>query len=127
MSEILRMIDGRCVTIEEIEEVAAWCNGDIGIMYEKDWLDGEHYIHVGSERAVVGDWIVTDGANFQCVTDAEYKKTFEAAMRNRKKFVQILELVSDAIHQGAPSVIHGVGIDKNIVAEQAALQIMQIL
>jgi hypothetical protein len=126
MSEVVRVVDSRCVTIEEIEEVAEWCDSHVGMMYE-GLGEGQHYIQVGNDRAIVGDWILTDGLNYSKVSDAEYKSSFAAAMRNRKKFIQILELVADAIHQGAPHVIHGVGVDRNIVAEQAALQIMQIL
>lgn len=120
------MIDGRCVTPDELEEIALWCGSHIGVMFEGQ-DEGQNYIQVGKDRALVGDWIMTNGTGFQRITDAEYKATFAAAMRNRKKYIQVLELVADAIHQGAPHVIHGVGVDRNIVAEQAALQIMQIL
>lgn len=123
----LKFVDGRCVTPDELDAVAAWCESHVGVMFEGNRDEGQHYIQVGNDRAVVGDWIVTDGLNFQKVTDEEYKSSFAAAMRDRKKFIQILEIVADAIHAGAPEVIHGVGVDRNIVAEQAALRIMQIL
>jgi hypothetical protein len=141
-----RILDARCVTIDEINEVAAWCKSSVGIMYEglniesQSYIqvangityeglsiEGQPYIQVANERAVVGDWIVTDGFNFMRQTDEEYKESFEAAKKNRKMYIEILEIVGDAISAAAPHVIHGVGVDRDIVAEQAALRIMQIL
>lgn len=127
MSEVLRVIDSRCVRPDELDEVAAWCDSHVGVMFEANRDEGQHYIQVGNDRAFVGDWILTDGLNYSKATEQQYKASFEPAMRNRKKFIQILEIVADAINQGAPHVIHGVGVDRNLVAEKAALQIMQIL
>lgn len=126
MSEVLRIIDSRCVKPDEWEEVAAWCHGDLGVMYEGHG-EGQNYIDVAGDRATVGDWIISDGLHFKRISDEEYRLQFQAAIQDREKYIKILELVSDAIHAAAPHVIHGVGVDRHIVAEQATLQIMQIL
>lgn len=127
--------EARCVTQETIEEIAAWCRGNLGIEFDSGRDEGQQYIlvdaarfnNVEEHRAFVGDWIFPLGETFSICTDEQYQSTFLAAKRNRKKYIQILEIVADAISAGAPHAMHGVGVNRDLVAEQAALKIMQVL
>ena len=125
MSEVNIINDARCVTFDELYDIAMWCGGDQGMMYEGHG-EGQHYIQVGEDRAVVGDWIIRTGETFKRLTDAEYKSSFLAATRDREKFAKVMKIVTAAIHDGSVNVIHGVGVEYSIVAEQAALLIMEL-
>lgn len=73
------------VTAENIEEVAAWCNGTVERLGE-DGKD-DRYIHVRvhypisprQTKAFIGDWVLYSKNGFKCYNPVAFKKNFVLA------------------------------------------------
>lgn len=121
----LNLIDARVVQMEDIEETAAWCGGDVGIMFEGD-NEGQHYIQIDDVRAVTGEWIGQTKIGFVMLSDEEYRQTFHAAAKHRDRFAKVLKLVQAAMADGFSDIQRGGG-KQSMIAESAALRIMEIV
>lgn len=125
MVKTLNLLDARVIQMEDIEETAAWCNGDIGIMYEGRG-EGQHYIQIDDVRGTVGEWIGKTKLGFVILSDAEYRHTFHAASHNRDRYKQVLDVIKAAVADSV-SDLHGKGSNQSLIAEAAALRIMEFL
>lgn len=79
-------IDAVQVTAENLEEVAAWCEGEIiGVDGEMEKSVEERYIKVHVHRpmnekqtkAFVGDWVLYAGKGFKVYTNKAFEASFE--------------------------------------------------
>jgi hypothetical protein len=75
------------VTAENMEEVAAWCNGKILSTFVKSRKESVSYIKVHvmnptsdrQTKAFVGDWVLPYGQTFKIYTERSMDQTFEKA------------------------------------------------
>jgi hypothetical protein len=125
MSEIV-IEDVRCITSEEFFDVAWWCNGETGKVYEGDG-EGQNYIQVGSERALVGDWIVKTSDGFKKLSDEEYKKTFYYASKHRETWAAVLAVLNAAVADSYKDMMLHDGANRSMIAEAAGLRIMELV
>jgi hypothetical protein len=73
-------VDGVRVTVENFEEAAEWCNGDI-----RQDDDGTKYIQVRVQtpltarqtKAYVGDWLLYAGRGYKVYMDRAFRKSFD--------------------------------------------------
>ena len=78
-------VEGVQVTAENMEEVAAWCRGEIRTTVEQDRDTEEKYIKVWVQRplderqtkAFEGDWILYAGTGFKVYMPKAFEKSFE--------------------------------------------------
>lgn len=126
MSETLKIVDARVIQMEDLEETAEWCGGEIGMVYEGD-NEGQHYIQLDDfHSGLVGSWICQIGdREFVILTDEDYKGTFHAASKNREKYAAVLKVVQ-AVVADSVSDLRRDGNNLNMIAEAAALRIMEL-
>jgi hypothetical protein len=128
-----KIADAKCVVLEDIEGIAKWCEGEIGVSHEVGG-EGQTYIQVDVKhlppgplnRAYVGDWIITNEIGYKILSDEEYRSIFRVVTMNREKFAKTLRLVRLAmIEQDAHTLHHGEK-DMALVAEDIAIRIMEL-
>lgn len=79
------VVEGVRVTDENMEDVAAWCNGDIRTNTEDG--SNKRYIKVRVHRpltdrqsmAFAGDWVLYAGTGYKVYTNKAFHKSFEKA------------------------------------------------
>jgi len=82
-------VDAIQVTEENMEEIAAWCQGDVRVVEiaTPDAELGEKYVHVRVHRpmsekqtmAFVGDWVLYAGTGYKVYTPRAFENSFESS------------------------------------------------
>jgi hypothetical protein len=97
------------VTARNIEEIAVWCKGDLGVAFDgvtvgdtSGTMIGKSYIQVDpanllakpSNRAFIGDWVLSNGVTFFTCSDSDYQQAM--VITNRIRYLQVRHLVMRA-------------------------------
>lgn len=80
-------VEGVRVTVDNIQEVAKWCEGKIKVQPATNSKPAADYIEVQVIRpmnpkqtmAFVGNWVLKVGTNFKIYTHTAFNQTFEPA------------------------------------------------
>lgn len=80
-------IDAVQVTAANINDVAAWCSGEVRTQKKTDQVEKGQYIKVRVHRplndrqtqAFVGDWVLYAGTGFKVYTPKAFANSFEQA------------------------------------------------
>lgn len=76
-------IDAVQVDLDNMEEVAEWCGGEIildnngGRLVQHIRIDVEHAINERQKKAFVNDWVLKMGAGFKCYSKRAFPNNFE--------------------------------------------------
>lgn len=77
------------VTADNMDEVAAWCKGEVLQTVEDEDIEITDYIKVRVKRALsprqskafVGDWVLAAGTGFKVYTEAAFAKSFDRVLK----------------------------------------------
>jgi hypothetical protein len=84
-------VDAVQVTEENMEEIAAWCQGDMRVLGAEDWTMGDEamvgskYVHVRvhsprsprQTKAFAGDWILYTERGYKVYTTRAFEASFD--------------------------------------------------
>jgi hypothetical protein len=78
-------IDAIQVTVDNMQEVAEWCGGEIiiekqgGRLVQYIKVDVPHAISERQKKAFVQDWVLKTGESIKCYSSRAFPKNFEPA------------------------------------------------
>lgn len=98
MSENKEGTIARQITSENYREIAEWCGRIPGVLADTHHDGPREYILLGNDRmAVVTDWVVKTGDNFNFITDEEYLAILVSEEKDAERFQKVFDLVKQAM------------------------------
>jgi hypothetical protein len=80
-------IDAIQITVDNMQEVAEWCGGEIilekhgGRLVQYIKVDVAHAISERQKKAFVEDWVLKAGTGFKCYSKRAFPNNFEPAKK----------------------------------------------
>lgn len=116
-------VDAVRVTVDNLEEVAKWCSGEIRDDTTEDnpsghskmiWVMVQYPMNDRQSKAYVGDWVLYSGRGYKVYTDRGFRKVFDEQATEQNVFetsaVHRAGVESGGTHAGKnPGGAHKIG------------------
>jgi hypothetical protein len=88
-------VDAVRVTVDNLEEVAKWCSGEIREDTTEDnpsghskmiWVMVQYPMNDRQSKAYVGDWVLYSGRGYKVYTDRGFRKVFDEKVAEQNVF-----------------------------------------